>query len=176
MNEYIAGAGLYNLLYGRPDLIGAEIGVNTGVTSEFLLKNLEINKLYCIDPWQAYGHTNPSAGSTHFTEEDALKHLNETVNRTSFAGDRVVIQKTTSEIAARNMLNHYLDFVFIDGDHSYEEVKKDLKLWYPKVKTGGIFAGHDFSHGDVNRALKEFLFSILKQPKISFNDMWYIVK
>lgn len=39
-----------------------------------------------------------------------------------------------------------IDFVFIDADHSYKSVKKDILAWLPKVKKGGIIAGHDYEH------------------------------
>jgi predicted O-methyltransferase YrrM len=51
-----------------------------------------------------------------------------------------------------------LDFVFIDAAHDYENVIKDIRAWYPKVKTGGLFAGHDYDpswHGVV-KAVDEF--------------------
>lgn len=38
-----------------------------------------------------------------------------------------------------------LDFVFIDADHSYGSVRADIAAWLPKVKSGGIIAGHDFA-------------------------------
>jgi tRNA(Arg) A34 adenosine deaminase TadA len=37
-----------------------------------------------------------------------------------------------------------LDFIYIDANHKYEFVLQDLKLWFPKLRKGGIFAGHDF--------------------------------
>jgi len=37
-----------------------------------------------------------------------------------------------------------LDIVFIDGDHEYEGVSNDIEAWLPKVKNGGIIAGHDY--------------------------------
>jgi predicted O-methyltransferase YrrM len=37
-----------------------------------------------------------------------------------------------------------LDFCFIDGSHEYEDVKKDIQAYLPKVKKGGILAGHDY--------------------------------
>ena len=45
------------------------------------------------------------------------------------------------------------DFIYIDGDHTYEAVRDDIELWWPKLKVGGIFAGHDYrkytaKHGD----------------------------
>ena len=37
-----------------------------------------------------------------------------------------------------------LDFVFIDASHEYEDVKNDIVSWLPKIKHGGILAGHDY--------------------------------
>jgi predicted O-methyltransferase YrrM len=58
-----------------------------------------------------------------------------------------------------------LDFVFIDGDHSYNGVKKDLKGWFPKIKNGGIIAGHDYFEPScgVRQAVDEY-FSFGAQP------------
>jgi predicted O-methyltransferase YrrM len=52
-----------------------------------------------------------------------------------------------------------LDFVFIDAGHSYEEVKKDIQAWLPKVKKGGVLAGHDYSKSfpGVVKAVRESL-------------------
>lgn len=49
-----------------------------------------------------------------------------------------------------------LDAVFIDADHSLEAVYSDLKAWVPKVKEGGIIAGHDFDEPGVKRAVEEY--------------------
>jgi hypothetical protein len=45
--------------------------------------------------------------------------------------------------------------VFIDAAHDYDSVLADLKAWLPKVKEGGIFAGHDIDSPDVQRALED---------------------
>ena len=50
----------------------------------------------------------------------------------------------TSEQAADVMPDNMLDFYYIDADHRYEAVKQDIDLWLPKVKSGGIFCGHDY--------------------------------
>ena len=40
--------------------------------------------------------------------------------------------------------NEFFDFIYIDGNHKYEEVLSDLENWVPKVKNGGWITGHDF--------------------------------
>jgi predicted O-methyltransferase YrrM len=47
-----------------------------------------------------------------------------------------------------------LDFVFIDDDHSTWHVLKELVAWWPKVKPGGMLAGHDVQWPSVAKALK----------------------
>lgn len=56
------------------------------------------------------------------------------------------IRKTSKE-AALLYPDESLDIVFIDADHSYESVVQDIELWLPKVKIGGILAGHDYGNG-----------------------------
>ena len=174
-DEYIAGLGLGYILKDQEDLIGAEIGVNTGVTTEYWLQNLKIQKLYAIDPWLPYD--GPSAGTTHPTEPMAEGHYRETLSRIAPFKDKVEVLKMTSEEAAKIVPDDSLDFVFIDGNHSYEFVRQDMGLWWPKVKLGGIFAGHDYSHGDVNRALGEFCAEVnVFNIRNSVNDAWWFYR
>lgn len=49
----------------------------------------------------------------------------------------------------------YFDCVFIDGSHDYASVLEDLRAWTPKVKSGGLLAGHDINQSDVRKALSE---------------------
>lgn len=48
-----------------------------------------------------------------------------------------------------------LDGVFIDAAHDYDSVVRDVAAWFPKVKPGGIIAGHDYPFDDVRRAVDE---------------------
>jgi SAM-dependent methyltransferase len=52
------------------------------------------------------------------------------------------------------MASHYtdcsLDAVFIDADHTYNSVSKDIDAWLPKVKIGGVIAGHDYTNYNLN--------------------------
>ena len=49
--------------------------------------------------------------------------------------------------AAHCFADGQLDFVYIDALHYYEDVREDIELWYPKVRKGGILAGHDYLDG-----------------------------
>jgi predicted O-methyltransferase YrrM len=53
--------------------------------------------------------------------------------------------------------NFSLDFVFIDASHDYENVIADIRAWYPKLKEGGVIAGHDYpTWAGVKKAVDEY--------------------
>ena len=58
-------------------------------------------------------------------------------------------QECSRPEAASLFENGSLDFVFLDADHSFESVWQDLRVWYPKIRIGGILAGHDFLDGEL---------------------------
>lgn len=67
------------------------------------------------------------------------------------------IRKDSSSAAA-DYPDKSIDFVFIDADHTYEGVKKDLIAWLPKVKSGGMFSGHDYGWTEhIRQAVSEVL-------------------
>jgi predicted O-methyltransferase YrrM len=61
---------------------------------------------------------------------------------------RIRIHRETSSRAAATFQSGAFDWVYIDGDHSYEEVLGDLRSWIVKVKRGGILAGDDWHWRD----------------------------
>lgn len=69
--------------------------------------------------------------------------------------DRVRVIVSDSAEAAGRFADGSVDFVFIDADHSYEAVKRDIAAWRPKVKPGGVIAGHDRVRVGVGRAVVE---------------------
>lgn len=139
--------------------IGCEVGVFTGGHAHFILSNSKIEKLYCID-----SYTNLSDSPSLITEQfsknewqlcwDTMYYY--TQEKLSNFGNRVQSIRQDSEEAARIITNNSLDFIFIDGDHSYLGVLKDCINYYDKVRPGGIIAGDDYQINDVARALHDF--------------------
>ena len=64
-----------------------------------------------------------------------------------------------------------IDAIYIDGDHRYEAVKNDIKAWLPKVKPGGIVAGHDYGWDGVKKAVDEIFGDQVQQMK---NSTWRV--
>jgi hypothetical protein len=76
--------------------------------------------------------------------------------------ERVNILEADSSAAAYGFADGSVTFCYIDAAHDYESVKRDVAAWLPKIKSGGIIAGHDAQSPDVQRAVKELL------PKAEF--------
>lgn len=123
---------------------GAEIGVEYGVYSDFILSNSNLSRLISIDPWY----------------ETPYRYL-QCVELLSQHGPRSHIWRMSSEEAADYVEDESLDFVYIDARHVYESVKKDIQLWWPKVKRDGLFCGHDYTSffPGVVQAVDEFVHS-----------------
>ena len=64
----------------------------------------------------------------------------------------------SSTQAAQTFPDNFFDFIFLDAAHDYASVQEDLRAWWPKLKAGGLFAGHDYSPvwPGVWRAVSEF--------------------
>ena len=69
-----------------------------------------------------------------------------------------------------------VDFIYIDGNHSYDFVKRDIELYYPKVKDGGVIGGHDIYFHEVQKAVFEFVIknNLLNNLHAKYPDWWII--
>jgi hypothetical protein len=125
---------------------GAEIGVKTGKYSRHILSKWRGQKLLSIDPWLA---ADPAdyVDRSNVSQEEFDENFAATTALLARFGARSEIWRTTSLDAAARIPDRSLDFVYIDARHDYESVKEDVRAWYPKVKSGGIIAGHDYVDG-----------------------------
>lgn len=69
--------------------------------------------------------------------------------------DRITLHHKESTLAAQEFDDASVRFVYLDGSHNYEDVLADIEAWLPKVKAGGILAGHDYNQPEVAKAVIE---------------------
>ena len=120
-----------------------EIGVNKG---EYLFAMVE----YCrqvvwfgVDPYQTYKTfsdmvTIPDVNEFNLMYNTLVQKIASHRDR-----DRIKLIRKPSVEAVDDITK--VDLVYIDGNHSYESVKEDIAAWEPKVRVGGIIAGHDYN-------------------------------
>ena len=79
--------------------------------------------------------------------------------------------KESSWKASEKFKDGSVDFLFIDADHKYESVVKDIKSWLPKMKKGGMISGHDFHQptAGVKKAVEE----LIPDYKLGTDHIWY---
>ena len=83
-----------------------------------------------------------------------------------------------SDDAVSLFTDDYFDYIFVDGDHSYEATYKDCMNYYSKLRTGGLFMGHDYQLPDVQKAAYDFRGDLHITKEICFgnNNVWYWYK
>ena len=92
--------------------------------------------------------------------------------------DKAEILKLTSDEAV-NLLPNNLDFIYIDGNHDYEYVKKDIKNYYKKLRKGGILAGDDIQNRRIPNGVAKALAEFAVKNKLDFfieAPDWWIIK
>lgn len=134
--------------------VGAEIGTCYGEFAEKMYKTIPELTLFVIDNW-----------NNKETEHREKKHGRnvEWYCRNRLANWRPIIMKMDSVEAAQYIADGSLDFVYIDGDHTYEGVKRDINAWASKVRSGGVVSGDDYyvfpnsGNDGVIRAVDEYV-------------------
>ncbi len=118
-------------------------------------------KVYAVDPHKPLAEE----GYAEDTGAEFLRNIKD-------AGieAHVVPRVMTSEEAAKGW-NQPIRLLWIDGDHRYEQVKRDLLLWEPHVIEGGIVAMHDtIRKRGPKRVLWEEIFRSNHYQEISIVD------
>ncbi len=111
--------------------VGAELGVAKGNYSAAILRNPEVSILYSIDRW-----TDHHNMAEYMTALAALK---------THGSRSLVIRASFNEVEPI-IPNDHFRFIYIDGyAHTGQDGGKTLADWWPKLKPGGVFAGHDYS-------------------------------
>ena len=150
--------------FGEKLLTGVEIGTGEGSNAESILRTLNMKLLYLIDSYETYiddGQViNTYNNMFPLTKERLLRFEDKT---------KFLLKK--SDVAILDIPDE-LDFVYIDGDHSYNVVKEDIVLYYPKVRKGGIFGGHDYPMFGVQKAVNDFVKEEFLELHLKEPDWW----
>ena len=137
-----------------------------------ILKNLpNLKKLILIDPYLPYvdGDINNKTVTVPPRAEVAAQKL-------AKYADKLEWRFFKSLDAAKLFHAEELDFVYIDGDHTYENVKAELDAYWPLIKRGGVMGGHDINFYGVMRAVGEFAQENQLHPRTDEQDWWIVKK
>lgn len=171
----------YMASLNKKNLVGVEIGVLDGWHALDMMESLSIKKLYLIDPWTEYKGYDESQANPRKAQKAMNGRMNVAKKILKKYGNKVKFIRKFAEHATGDIEDGSLDFLYIDGNHQYEFVKKDIELYYPKVKKGGVIGGDDYTSSPeterekfgVFKAVNEFF----KKKKINFYDTdWWVVK
>lgn len=143
----------------RPKVI--EIGVEFGGYTDAYYDHITSlgGHIWLLDLWQTEGNDeyfSARKGQVEKGYEEIKKKYGDKNNVTLIKGNAFEKHKDFEE--------EYFDWIYIDCDHTYKGISKNIEVWFPKLKTGGIFSGHDydpdpnnefFDHMEINRAVNK---------------------
>jgi len=127
--------------------IGSWLGKSTSYMAVEIANSFKKIKFDAIDTWESIG--------IYEIEKDPY---NKFLNNIKPVGNYINPIRGKSEEISKNYEDNSLDFIFIDADHEYSSVKKDIECWYPKLKNGGYIGGHDYfeNYQGLMKAVDEF--------------------
>jgi hypothetical protein len=108
----------------------------------------------CVDTWRGSLDEEIHQTDPGVVNDTLFDEFNKNLERVR---DYYTAHRMTSVEASHLYQDNSLDFVFIDAQHTYEAVLEDILAWLPKVKSGGILAGHDIFHIPVKKAVEQQL-------------------
>ncbi len=145
----------------------AEIGVHEGDFSRLILDTVRPKRLHLIDPWKCFEEETYDGswyGKNSGGQEQMDKRFQQVCDRFKKEIDdgTVVVHRALSDEAAGDFAESELDWVYIDGNHLYDFVMRDLELYDPKVVPGGYLTGDDYGiegwwDNGVEKAVQQFV-------------------
>ena len=148
-----------------------EIGCDIGDTTQFLLDSNPTCNLIGVDPYVNYVDWN----GNNLNEREVV--YEKFMERLKGYSNRFDLLREYSDDAVEKTLDNFFDVIFIDGLHEYNQLTKDCANYYPKLKEGGIFAGHDYNAiAGVRQAADEFAAKVGREIHFTECDVWYWIK
>lgn len=166
------------------DLVGLELGVFRAESFCTILQNCpNVKELHGVDSWLPYvDYLKEPYDGTPAYEMDlkTIKHIRLTaLHNIEFSGhkEKAIIHEKNSDDAVNDFDNEAFDFIFLDTYMTLEQAEKDLHHWYPKLKKGGLFTGHDWNSSAVQHAVNNYRekYNITKKMS-TFDNSWAWIK
>lgn len=159
-----------------------EVGTWTGQTAIAIAGALPPGgRLYCVDTF--CGDPNLEIRNFHFgsfTADDVRKLWTKRVAQAGYES-RIELVEGDSAAMADRFCDEELDLVFIDACHHYPYPLRDMQAWWPKVKPGGVFCGHD--HGESWPGVVQSVAEFMKEKSLDKDRLmvgpttiWRIIK
>jgi hypothetical protein len=146
----IGREGLYQLFAKLGYKVGCEVGVEKGKNAAVMFDTIPDLKLFGVDPYSQHPQCSYEYhAKIRGWDDEYLDHCKRQALK-RMGGKNFELVQGFSEDTVNKFENNSLDFVYIDGDHSYDFVMLDVILWGRKVRKGGILSGHDY-YKDRNR-------------------------
>lgn len=160
----------------------AEIGVWRGEFSERILQHTNPRKLHLIDPWLFQPHypRRTYGGRVAGNQPDMDCIFEDVATRFRHTAN-VVLHRGRSADVLPQFDDGYFDWVYIDGDHSFEAVLADLRMCFAKTKSDGVIAGDDFTWSKregypVSRAVQEFVEQTGLQDRLTLLGSQFMIR
>ena len=145
------------------EIIWCEIGVWDAPTAHYILENFNVKKIYLIDPflpardWIDAPSDYRSVMKRHFPDILTTRNnRDKSHNRLSKYESKCVWLEDFSYNVHNKLDDESCDIIYVDGEHTYSGVIKDLELYYPKVKKGGWIICDDYHIDGVKKAVIDF--------------------
>jgi hypothetical protein len=117
-----------------------KIGVHRGDFGVELLKRWpSLEKYYGVDPWTSQENYLSALNMNNKTHE---KHYLKAIENLEPFGNKIELIRGFSTDVIDRFPDNSLDLIFVDGRHDYCGCLEDLEAYWPKLKNGGIMAGH----------------------------------
>lgn len=150
-----------------------EIGCAYGNLAEYLLQNTALDVLISIDPYRFYDQM-PGL-STQEDYDTLYNHVVEKLKPYSETGCFQLVRETSVNYF-NSIVSHKTDFVFLDGDHSYDTVSWEIEHYSKLLKPDTILAGHDITVFEgVDRAVNEYAHKTGKEIHRLPANIWYFI-
>ena len=169
--------GLYDLVkdYVNENTVMAEIGCYRGVSTELFA--LHCKKIFAIDPWDLVlegKYVNVSRATAKLPRQlEAQRVFNERVS--SYNNVETIRGWSYDSDIYNKFEDNSLDMIYIDGHHTFDAGLEDVRNWFPKLKVGGVLAGHDYYLIEIKKLVDAVTEQIPERKRYS-DGSWAFIK